>query len=76
MVVGSDTTTHPSTLKTGGQTDRIIEAGEKKLSILYLLPSTKTIWLAQRRAALNTAASVARTLGFDRSLVGPMASGS
>ena len=76
MVVGSDTTTHPSTLKTDGQTDRIIEAGEKKLSILYLLPSTKTIWLAQRRSALNTAASVARTLGFDRSLVGPMASGS
>ncbi len=31
MVVGSDTTTRPSTLKTGWQTDRVFEAGEKKL---------------------------------------------
>jgi hypothetical protein len=31
MVVGSDTTTRPSTLKTDWQTDRILEAGEKKL---------------------------------------------
>jgi hypothetical protein len=31
MVVGSDTTTRPSTLKPDWQTDRILEAGEKKL---------------------------------------------
>jgi hypothetical protein len=40
MVVGSGTTTRPSTLKTGWQTDRILEAGEKKLcQYLYKMSS-------------------------------------